>query len=118
MSRLKFWIVALATLAWMAPAMAIVGETTVKVADGGTAIPQATLTITFKSQTGKPVQTVKRTTLPSGPKAGTRTVKIPDNARTADITVTTANGKTVTRTDLDVASLSDKEIVIDVPGGN
>ncbi len=82
------------------------------------AIPQATVTITFKSQAGKAVQTVKRTTLPSGPKAGTRTVKIPDEARTADITVTTANGKTVTRTDLDVSSLSDKESLIDVPGGN
>ncbi len=118
MSRLRFSILAIATLAWTVPAWAIVGETTVKVADGGTAIPQATVTITFKSQAGKPVQTVKRTTLPSGPKAGTRTVKIPDAARTADITVTTANGKTVTRTDLDVSSLSDKEIVIDVPGGN
>lgn len=118
MSRLRFSILAIATLAWTGPAWAIVGETTVKVADGGTAIPQATVTITFKSQAGKPVQTVKRTTLPSGPRAGTRTVKIPDAARTADITVTTANGKTVTRTDLDVSSLSDKEIVIDVPGGS
>lgn len=117
MRKLRFAIMALAVLAWMPPAMAIVGETTVKVADGAAPIAQATITITFKNQAGKPLQTVKRPTVRSGPKAGTRTVRIPDDARTADITVTTANGKTQTRADLDVALLKDREIVIDVPGG-
>lgn len=118
MGKLRFSIVVLVALAWVAPAWAVVGETTVKVADGATPIPQATVTITFKNQAGKPVQTVKRATLPSGPKAGTRIVRIPEGARTADISVTTASGKVATRTDIDVASLSDKEIVIDVPGGS
>ncbi|MDO8399276.1 MAG: hypothetical protein Q7T45_15795 [Bradyrhizobium sp.] len=97
--------------------MALVGETTVKVTDGAAAIPQATITITFKNQAGKPLQTVKRPVLRTGPKTGTRTVAIPDNTRTADITVTTATGQTQTRTGLDVTLLTDREIVIDVPGG-
>jgi hypothetical protein len=118
MGKSKIFVAALATLAWTAPALAIVGETTVKVADGGTPIPQATVTITFKNQAGKPIQTVKRPTVARGAKAGTRTVRIPDNAKTADISVTTASGKTTTRADLDVSSLNDKEITIDVPGGN
>src|SRR6187402_1678873 len=118
MSKLKFSIVALATVVWMSPALAVVGETTVKVADGAAPIPQATVTITFKNQAGKPLQTVKRPVLRAGPKAGTRTVRIPDNTKTADITVTTASGRTQTRTDLDVAQLKDREIVIDVPGGS
>jgi len=117
MSKLKFSIVALATVVWMSPALAVVGETTVKVADGAAPIPQATVTITFKDRAGKPLKTVKRPTVRSGPKAGTRTVQIPDNTKTADITVTTASGRTQTRTDLDVAQLKDREIVIDVPGG-
>lgn len=117
MKQLNFLIVALAMVIWMSPAMAIVGEATVKVADGAAPIAQATITITFKNQAGKPIQTVRRPTVSSGPKTGTRSVKIPDDTRTADITVTAANGKTQTRVDLDVALLKDREIVIDVPGG-
>jgi hypothetical protein len=117
MSNLRFSIMVVAILAWTSPAMAVVGETTVKVADGSAPIPQATVTITFKNQAGKPIQTVKRPTLRSGPKAGTRTVQIPDNTKTVDISVTTAGGKTQTRTDLDVTTLTNREIVIDVPGG-
>ena len=117
MSRLGITIVALAVLAWISPALAVVGETTVKVADGAAPIPQATITITFKNKAGKPLRTVKRPALRTGPKAGTRTVKIPDNTSTADITVTTASGRTQTRTGLDVALLTGREIVIDVPGG-
>lgn len=117
MSKLRLSIVAFATLVWMSPALAIVGETTIKVADGATPIPQATITITFKNQAGKPLQTVKRPTVRSGPKAGTQTVQIPDNTSTADITVTTATGRTQTRTGLDVALITNREIVIDVPGG-
>ncbi|MDP3692543.1 hypothetical protein [Bradyrhizobium sp.] len=117
MRKLKFTIVALAVLAWIPPALAVVGETTVKVADGAAPIPQATITITFKDKAGKPLRTVKRPALRTGPKAGTRTVKIPDNTTTADITVTTATGRTQTRNGLDVALLTGREIVIDVPGG-
>lgn len=117
MSRLAITIGALAVLAWIPPALAVVGETTVKVADGAAPIPQATITITFKNKAGKALQTVKRPALRTGPKAGTRTVRIPDHTSTADITVTTATGRTQMRTGLDVALLNDREIVIDVPGG-
>lgn len=117
MSRLRFAIVALAVVAWMSPAMAVVGETTIKVADGAAPIREATITVTFKDQAGKALQTVKRKTLRTGPKAGTRTVRIPDNTRTVDIAVTTANGRAETRIGLDVATLANREFLIEVPGG-
>lgn len=117
MGKLRFAIVGLVALTWSMAAWAIVGETTVKVADGSVPIREATITVTFKDQTGKALQTVKRTTLRAGPKAGTRTVAIPDNTRTVDIAVTTANGRTETRTGLDVTTLTNREIVIEVPGG-
>ena len=72
--------------------------------------------MTFKDQSGKPLQTVRRPTLRTGPEAGTRKVTIPDNTKTVDISVTTANGRTATRTGVDVALIK-TEIVIDVPGG-
>ena len=113
-SRWSAW----ASLAFTPQAWAIVGETTVKVADAGTPIPQATITVTFKDQSGKPLQTVKRPTLRTGPGSGTRKVTIPDNTKTVDIFVTTANGRTATRTGVDVVPLINTEIVIDVPGGS
>ena len=55
--------------------------------------------------------------LRAGPKAGTRTVQIPDDTKSADITVTTASGRTQTRTDLDVAQLKDRchAFIVDTP---
>ena len=55
MGRLKFAVVTMVALACATPARAVVGETTVKVAEGTTAIPQATITVTFKSQAGTPL---------------------------------------------------------------
>jgi len=118
MRKVGFAMLAWASLAFTPQAWAIVGETTVKVADAGTPIPQATITVTFKDQSGKPLQTVRRPTLRTGPGSGTRKVTIPDNTKTVDIFVTTANGRTATRTGVDVVPLINTEIVIDVPGGS
>ena len=110
MRRLAFAIAAFGVLAWSAPASAVIGETTIKVADGATPIPQATVTVTFKNRAGTPIQTVRRQT----PRTGTRTVTIPDNTATVDIEVVTASGKTQTRSGIDVALLTDRVITIDV----
>ncbi len=118
MRKTSLAILALAFLAFMPQAWAIVGETTVKVVDAGTPVPQATISVTFKDQSGRKLQTVRRPTLRTGPGTGTRKVTIPDNTKTADIAVTTANGGTATRTGVDVAQLINTEIVIDVPGGS
>lgn len=117
MRKFAVAVATLGLLAWSAPAWAVVGETTVKVADGATPIPGATVTVTFKDAAGTPIQTVKRKTRRARSSAGTVTAKIPDNAATADIAVRTANGKTETRSGVDVALLDDKTFAIDVPGG-
>jgi len=114
MQKFRSAMLAFCLLAWPATsAWAIVGETTIKVADGATQIPQASVTVTFKDSGGKKIQTVKRTTR----RSGSRAVTIPDRTATVDIAVRAPNGKTATRAGLDVALLTNKEILIDVPGG-
>jgi hypothetical protein len=107
-------LVTLGLVVWLTPAWAIVGETTIKVADGAAAVPEATVVVTFKNQAGTPISTVRRTTR----RASATKVTIPDNTATVDIAVTTANGQTRTRAGIDVALLNNKEFTIDVPGGS
>jgi outer membrane immunogenic protein len=113
MRKLVYLAAALGLLAWSAPASAVVGETTIKVADGAAPVPQATVVVTFKSQAGTRIRTVRRTT----PRSGTRKVVIPDRTATVDISVTTASGRTETRAGIDVALLVNRSITIDIPGG-
>ncbi|MGE0564974.1 MAG: outer membrane protein [Pseudolabrys sp.] len=107
------WIAAVAALVWSVPAWAIIGETSIKVTDGGQPVPTATVTLTFKDKDGKPVgKPVKRPVT----RTGTPKIKIPDNTTTVDITVSTPR-QTVRRNSIDVSLLTDKDFTIDVPGG-
>ena len=64
----KFVMTAVAgiLIGWMAPAFAVVGTTTISVTDGQSAIPHATVTVTFKNEKGRRIHRVKRRTSSSG----------------------------------------------------
>jgi hypothetical protein len=55
-------IAALGTLTWISAAWAIIGETSVTATDGGMSIPGATVTFTFKTDTGKTIRKVSTMT--------------------------------------------------------
>jgi outer membrane immunogenic protein len=114
MRKLMLVAAAFAALGLSAPAWAVVGTTTVKVEDGATSVPEATVTVTFKNQAGTPIRTVTRTTR----RTGTPRINIPDNSATADISVTTRNGRTEQRVGIDIGQLTNKDFTINVPGGS
>ena len=80
----KFIIAAIAgiLIGLTGSAFAVVGTSTITVTDGQSEIPNATVKITFKTETGKRISTVTRRT----PRSGKVTVKIPDKTTSIEIT--------------------------------
>jgi hypothetical protein len=117
-------ILAIAALAWPLTAFAITQTSTITVTETGKPIPTATVTITVK-ETPKatpkvkrpPTRTVDRTTVKSDPKGRISLTYDDDKWRKdmlVDISITTADGRRLTRTNVPFSSLIDGSAV-DVP---
>lgn len=117
-------IVAVAALAWSVAALAITQTSTITVTETGKPIPTATVTITVKEtpkatpKAKRPkTRTVDRTTVKSDPK-GRISLTYDDQKwrkdMVVDISIVTADGRRLTRTNVPLSSLTDGG-TIDMP---
>ncbi len=108
MRTLSVWVAAFC-IALIGTAWAIVGETTVTVTDRGKPVAETKITLTFKTEQGRPIRKITTT--------NRRKVKIPDGTKRVDIAVTTRRKKE-TRTDIDVGLLIGRDYPIEIPGAD